>query len=147
MQGEGTIRLSQSESRSGRPDSLQAHGPYSPWNSPGQYTRVVSRSFLQEIFPTQGLNPGLPHCRRIIYQLSHKGSPISQKRTQNRRIQINYNHLYKAKGSIRKDTGNMRAEMNDVEQESGNVSVEGPIVNIWVFWTRRFCYNYSILAL
>ena len=76
MQGEGTIRLSQSESRSGRPDSLQAHGPYSPWNSPGQYTRVVSRSFLQEIFPTQGLNPGLPHCRRIIYQLSHKGSPM-----------------------------------------------------------------------
>ena len=30
---------------------------------------------LQRIFPTQGLNPGLPHCRRILYQLSHKGSP------------------------------------------------------------------------
>ena len=27
------------------------------------------------IFPTQGLNPGLPHCRWILYQLSHKGSP------------------------------------------------------------------------
>ena len=27
------------------------------------------------IFPTQGLNPGLPHCRRILYQLSRKGSP------------------------------------------------------------------------
>ena len=27
------------------------------------------------IFPTQGSNPGLPHCRRILYQLSHKGSP------------------------------------------------------------------------
>ena len=34
-----------------------------------------SLSLLQGIFPTQGLNPGLPHCRRILYQLSHKGSP------------------------------------------------------------------------
>jgi len=39
------------------------HGLYSPWNSPGQNT------------PTQGSNPGLPHCRQILYQLSHKGSP------------------------------------------------------------------------
>ena len=35
----------------------------------------VSHALLQGIFPTQGLNPGLPHCRRILYQLSHKGSP------------------------------------------------------------------------
>ena len=35
---------------------------------------VVSPLF-QEIFPTQGLNPGLPHCRWILYQLSHQGSP------------------------------------------------------------------------
>ena len=34
-----------------------------------------SLSFLQGIFPTQGSNPGLLHCRRILYQLSHKGSP------------------------------------------------------------------------
>ena len=30
---------------------------------------------LQEIFPSQGLNPSLPLCRQILYQLSHKGSP------------------------------------------------------------------------
>ena len=41
---------------------------YSPWNSPGQNTRVGSRSLLQGIFPTKGLNPGLPHCKRILYQ-------------------------------------------------------------------------------
>ena len=35
----------------------------------------VSVSLLQGIFPTQGLNPGLPYCRQILYQLSHKGSP------------------------------------------------------------------------
>ena len=56
-------------------DSLQPHGLYSLWNSPGQNTGVGSLSLLQGIFPTQGSNPGLLHCRQILYQLSHKGSP------------------------------------------------------------------------
>ena len=56
-------------------DSLPPHGLNSPWNSPGQNTGVGSLSFLQGIFPTQGSNPGLPHCGQILYQLSHKGSP------------------------------------------------------------------------
>ena len=47
----------------------------SPWNSPGQNTRVSSLSLLQGIFPTQGSNPGLPHCRLILDQLSYQGSP------------------------------------------------------------------------
>jgi len=34
-----------------------------------------SLSLLQGIFPTQGSNPGLPHCRQILYLLNHKGSP------------------------------------------------------------------------
>ena len=49
----------------------------SPWNSPGQNTGVHSLSLLQRILPTQGSNPGLLHCRQILYQLSHKGSPCS----------------------------------------------------------------------
>ena len=56
-------------------DSLQPHGLYSPWNSPGQNTGVGSLSLLQQIFPTQGSNPGLLYCRQILYQLGHKGSP------------------------------------------------------------------------
>ena len=55
-------------------DSLRPHRSYSPWNSPGQNTGVGSLSLLQGIFPTQGSNPGLPHCRQILYQLSHQGS-------------------------------------------------------------------------
>ena len=51
------------------------HGLYSPWNSLGQNTGVGSLSFLQGIFPTQGLNPGLLPCRQILSQLSHHGSP------------------------------------------------------------------------
>ena len=39
----------------------------SPWNSPCQNPGVGSLSLLQGIFPTQGLNPGLPHCRLILY--------------------------------------------------------------------------------
>ena len=54
---------------------MWSHGLYSPWNSLGQNTRVVSRSLLQGIFPTQGSNPGLPPCMKILYQLSHQGSP------------------------------------------------------------------------
>ena len=51
------------------------HGLYSPWNSPGQNTGVGRLSLLQGIFLTQGSNPGLLHCRYILYQLSHKGGP------------------------------------------------------------------------
>ena len=65
----------ESASRSVVSDSLQPNGLHSPWNSPGQNTGVGSLSLLQVIFPTQGSNPGLPHCRRILYQLSHEGSP------------------------------------------------------------------------
>ena len=63
-----------SESRSVVSDFVRPNGLYSPWNS-DQDTGVGSHSLLQGIFPTQGLNPGLPHCRQILYQLSHKGSP------------------------------------------------------------------------
>ena len=66
---------SESEINSVVSSYLQNHGLYSPWNSPGQNTGVGSLSLLQRIFPNQGLNPGFPHCRWILYQLSHKGSP------------------------------------------------------------------------
>ena len=58
-------------------DSLRPHGLYSPWNSPGQNTGVGRLSLLQGIFPTQELNQGLLHCRRIIYQLNYEGNPSS----------------------------------------------------------------------
>ena len=57
-----------------KPPGKRPHGLYSPWNSPGQDTGVGSLSLLQGIFPTQESNWGLPHCRWILYQLSHKGS-------------------------------------------------------------------------
>ena len=44
-------------------------------DSPGKNTGVGCHALLQRIFPTQWLNPGLLHCRQILYQLSQQGSP------------------------------------------------------------------------
>ena len=63
--------------------SLRPHRLYSPWNSLGQNTGAGSLSLLQGIFPTHGSNPGLPHCRQILYQLSHKGSLRTMERVAN----------------------------------------------------------------
>ena len=72
-----------SETCSAMSNSLQPHGLYSLWNSPGKNTWVGSHSLLQGIFPTHGSNSSLPHCWWIIYQLSHKGSPIKAQKTLN----------------------------------------------------------------
>ena len=70
---QGFTELSgQSESCSVVSDYL--HELYSPQNFPGQNIRVGSLFLLQGILRTQGSNPGLLHCRQILYQLSHKGS-------------------------------------------------------------------------
>ena len=71
----GNCTHSLSESHLVVSNSLQPHGLYSPWNSPGQNTGVGSLSLLQGIFPTQCSNPGLSHSRQILYLLNHKGSP------------------------------------------------------------------------
>ena len=52
------------------PPGSSVHG-----DSPGKNTGVGCHALLQGLFPTQGSNPGLLHCRWILYQLSHKGSP------------------------------------------------------------------------
>ena len=59
---------------------MQPHGLQSPrllcwWDFPGKSTGVGCHFLLQGIFPTQGLNTGLLHCRRTLYPLSHEGSP------------------------------------------------------------------------
>ena len=45
-----------------------------PWDFPGKSTEVGCHFLLQGIFPTQELNLGLPHCRQMLYQLSHQES-------------------------------------------------------------------------
>ena len=48
-------------------------------DSPGKNTGLGCHAFLQGTFPTQGSNPGLPHCRQFLYHLSHQRSPKKSK--------------------------------------------------------------------
>ena len=57
------------------PWTVAYHAPR-PWDFPGKSTEVGCHFLLQRIFPTQELNPGLPHCRQMLYSLSHQGSLI-----------------------------------------------------------------------
>ena len=70
----------ESESLSVLLDSLRPHGLWSarvlcPWDFLGKNSGVGCHSLLQGIFPTQGLKPGLPHCRQILYHLNHQERP------------------------------------------------------------------------
>ena len=49
-------------------------------NSPGKNTGVGCHALLQRIFPTQGSNPGLPHCKQILYHLSQLYSKLKKKK-------------------------------------------------------------------
>ena len=69
------ISNSPTESSSVMSASLLPHWLYCPWNSLDQNTEVGNFPLLQGIFLTQWSNPGLLHCRQILYQLTHKGSP------------------------------------------------------------------------
>ena len=62
-----------------------------PWDFPGKNTGVGCHFLLQKIFPTQGLNPGLPYCRQTLYRLSHQGSPTAK-------LQLSF--IWRAKDSI-----------------------------------------------
>ena len=54
------------------PDVQAGFRPRRPWDSPGKNTGVGCHFLLQGIFPSQGLNSGLPHCRQTLYPLSHR---------------------------------------------------------------------------
>ena len=58
-----------------RPRGLQLARLLCPWDSPGKSTGVGSHALLHRIFLTQGSSPDLPHYGRILYFLSHQGSP------------------------------------------------------------------------
>ena len=69
-----------------------------PWDSPGKNTGVVFHSLLQGIFPTQGSNPGLLHCRQILYHLSH----------QRRQVNLEYSKkIINMVGTLKTNLGNM----------------------------------------
>ena len=64
-------------SDSQRPQGLQPTRLLRPWDSPGKNTGVCCPALLQGIFPTQGPDPSLPHCRQILCLLNYQGGPNS----------------------------------------------------------------------
>ena len=72
----------ENESFSVMSNPLQTARLLCPWNSLGHNTGVGSLSRLQGIFPAQGSNPGLPHCRQILYHLSYQGRKGNHKQKQ-----------------------------------------------------------------
>ena len=57
------------------PRGLQPTRLLGLWDSPGKDIGLGCHALLQGIFPARGSNSGLLHCRQILYQLSHQGSP------------------------------------------------------------------------
>ena len=84
---------------------------YTVWNSPGQNIGVGSLSLLQGIFPIQGSNPGLPHCRQILYQLIYKGRNKLSKKLPSNKIPkcsikpMSCNDLEKKRSSLEQPLG------------------------------------------
>ena len=81
-----SVPIPENESRSVLSDSLRPPRLYSPWNSPGQNTRVGSLSLLQWIFLTQELNQGLLHCSGFFTNLAIREAPFSPNSTLSRRF-------------------------------------------------------------
>ena len=97
-------------------DPMEFH---SPWNSLGQNTGVGSLSLLQGIFPTQGSNPDLPHCRWIFYQLSHKGSPKEGKwkaKEKRKDVPIWMQSSEEQQGEIRKPSSTINAKIEETNR-------------------------------
>ena len=69
-------------SHSGVSDSLSPSGPKTarllcPWDSPGKNSAVGCHALPQGIFPTQGSNPGLPHCKQILYRRASREALVA----------------------------------------------------------------------
>ena len=75
--------LENSNGHSGRsiPNELWPARLLCPWDSPGKNTAVDCHFLLQRTFLTQGSNPGLLHCRQILYHLNYREDPTPKKGT------------------------------------------------------------------
>ena len=100
-----------------------------PWNSPGKNTGVGCHSFLQGIFPTQGSNLGLLHCRQILYLLSHQGQYVENDKP--RQCIEKQRHHFADKGPYSQSYGfsSGRVWMWELDHN------EGWVPRNWCFWT------------
>ena len=102
-----------------RPHGLQPTRLLYPWNSPGRNIGVVYHFLLQGIFPTQGSNLGLLHCRQILYRLSHN-CLISFSS-----VQFNQNLLdaYSVPSTVQRAITTMKGTQSPWPLEAGHLSL------------------------
>ena len=104
----------ESESCSVMSNSLQPHELYSPWNSLWQDTGMGNLSLLQIIFPTQGLNLGLLHCRWIFFLPAEpQGKPRGKFDETNWEVVV-ISHL-----SLKEESGSLSREHVALVHEDG----------------------------
>ena len=92
-------------------NSLRPHGSslLHPWDFPGKSTGVGCHFLLQGIFPTQGLNPGLPHCSQMLLLSEPPGKPTLHLK------RLVKEEMKNPRVSRRKEITKIRAEINAKE--------------------------------
>ena len=119
-------------------NSLQPHGLYSPWNSVGRSTGVGGLSLLQRIFPTQRSNPGLLHCRQILYQLSCQESLV----TRNWKLNFNLSEKVKSHFLDSENRWNLVKDLNSHHQRALKLFENSTILELFFFFlTPRILWN------
>jgi len=134
-------------------DSLWPHGLWllRPGDFPGKGTGVGCHFLLQRIFLTQGSNPALPHCRRMLYHLSHQGSLKGHRRYPKEKPEE------RGAGLSSKTNPSPRQILSDVRKIRDNMSkvlahcgllVTGILLSWWLFSTWKFWifhYHWNII--
>ena len=124
-------------------------------NSSGKNTRMGCHSFLQGIFLTQESNPGLPHCRQIIYNLSHWRHPPNNASQNVNPQTVNLNSTsdseYISRRKIRHPCSTS-LQLEETYSLISRLSVQSPLSNfldetcifpIFVFMSQQKCVSFS----
>ena len=141
------LKKSESANRSVVSASLQLPGLQStrllcPWIFPGKNTGVGSYALLQGIFPTQGPNLGLLHCRQILYHLSHQGRPPDPwigEQIEAQSLIRTYNFIYLLSLTRGRCERNTHTKFNGMVTSLFLPSQEWPSWNPWTAETASIC--------
>ena len=117
-----------------RPHGLQPTRLLRPWDFPGKSTGVGGYFLLPEIFPTQGLNLGLPHCRQTHYHLSHQGSQNWYQMRQSLLWGVKKGDLVWG-CSVGSEVGFFLSSQNEWRLEYKNPWISGNL--IWPFYSQQ----------
>ena len=113
-----------------------------PGNSPGKNTGVGSHCCLQGIFPTQGSNQGLLHCRQTLYRLSHQGSPRVGGREENSTYGgKSWTSQDLAKQMYSSTASSLSSKRQPMSLADSSKLIQGPAVTFDMIKVRNKCFS------